>query len=338
MLFKLKAWLLPLLLLSCCSPRGEAPRADGVVELRMGHFPNITHVQGLVAHHMSRTGQGWYERRVAELIGRPVHITWFTYNAGPSAMEAIFARSLDVTYAGPAPVINAWVKASGREVRIVAGALEGGAALVVPEASTAASPADFRGKTLATPQLGNTQDVSCRAWLTAGGLRVSLTGGDALIMPTRNPEQLSLFAKGTFAGVWTVEPWVSRLVQAGGRVLIDERRALTTVLAASESFLSSQPQVAEAVLTAHRELTQWVLDHPAEAQQMVLDELRALTLSSFEPDLVRSAWQCLRITAELNEQELQKFVQETQRAGFLRRVPAVSGILYKPAPTSPSHE
>lgn len=317
-----------LLLLTSCSEQEQADA--GSVELRIGHFPNITHAQGLVAHHMSRSGEGWYERRVAALTGKPVRVTWYTYNAGPSAMEAIFARSLDLTYVGPSPAINAYVKARGAEVRIIAGAVEGGAALVVPQDSPAAAPEDFRGQTLATPQLGNTQDVSCRAWLKSGGLQVTLTGGDAKIMPTRNPEQLSLFTKGVFAGVWTVEPWVSRLEQAGGRALIEERETLTTVLAAREGFLKAQPDVAAAVLTAHRELTQWINAHPEEAQQMVTDELRALTKSSFDPALVRQSWQRMRITSALDQKLLQKFVRDAHLSGFFKKEPSITNLIATP--------
>lgn len=317
---------LPLLFAACSD---EAPQAvDGAVELRFGHFPNITHVQGLVAHYLSRSGQGWYERRVAELLGKPVRVTWYSYNAGPSAMEALFAHSLDLTYVGPSPAINAYVKAHGREVRIIAGAVEGGAALVVPADSQASQPQDFREKTLATPQLGNTQDVSCRAWLASGGLRVTLTGGDAMIMPTRNPEQLTLFARGHFAGVWTVEPWVTRLVQeAGGRVLIEEQHTLTTILAAGEAFLQKQPEVADAVRTAHRELSQWIVEHPEEAQQMVIAELKELTKSSFDPELVRAAWRRIRINPELNAGLLRQFVQQAHSAGFLKKEPDITTLI-----------
>lgn len=312
--------------LAACSDPAE-PAADGAVELRMGHFPNITHVQGLVAHHMSRNGQGWYERRVGELLGKPVRVTWYCYNAGPSAMEAIFAHSLDLTYVGPSPAINAYVKARGAEVRIIAGAVEGGAALVAPADSQATAPQDFRGKTLATPQLGNTQDVSCRAWLRSGGLQVSLTGGDAKIMPTRNPEQLSLFAKGYFDAVWTVEPWVSRLEQAGGKIIIEEQDALTTVLAASERFLKTKPELAAAVLTAHRELSQWITEHPEEAQRIVAQELHELTKTDFDFELVRLSWKRIRINAELNRALLQEFVKNAALAGFLPKEPDISTLI-----------
>src|SRR5471032_2272883 len=134
------------------------------VTLRVGHFPNITHVQALVAHGLSRQGKGWFEER----LGPGTKIEWFVYNAGPSAMEALFAGSIELTYVGPSPAINAYAKARGDEIRIIAGAAEGGAALVVQPDSTLRVAADFRGKKLATPQLGNTQDVAARAWLTAG--------------------------------------------------------------------------------------------------------------------------------------------------------------------------
>ena len=133
--------------------------------IRVGHFPNITHVQGLVAHNLSRQGNGWFEER----LGPNVEIQWFIYNAGPSAMEAIFARSLDLTYVGPGPALNAYAKSQGEEIRIIAGAANGGAALVVQPDTNLKSPSDFKGKKIATPPLGNTQDISCRAWLASGG-------------------------------------------------------------------------------------------------------------------------------------------------------------------------
>ena len=146
--------------------------------IRVGHFPNITHAQGLVAHNLSRQGKGWFEAR----LGPGVEIQWFTYNAGPSAMEAIFAKSIELTYVGPGPALNAYAKSQGEEIRIIAGAANGGAALVVQPDANLKAPADFKGKKIATPQLGNTQDISCRAWLTSGGLRITQLGGDAQVL------------------------------------------------------------------------------------------------------------------------------------------------------------
>jgi NitT/TauT family transport system substrate-binding protein len=141
-------------------------------KIRVGHFPNITHAQGVVAHALSRQSKGWFEQR----LGPGTKIEWFVYNAGPSAMEAIFAKSIDLTYVGSGPALNAYTKSNGGEIRLIAGAANGGAGLVVQPDENLSTPTDFRGKKIATPQLGNTQDISCRAWLKEGGLQITQLG------------------------------------------------------------------------------------------------------------------------------------------------------------------
>src|SRR5205814_675158 len=200
----------------------QAVRAEEKTVIRFGHFPNITHAQGVIAHALSRQGKGWFEQR----LGPGTKIEWFVYNAGPSAMEAIFANSIDLTYVGPGPALNAYTKSNGEEIRLIAGAANGGAGLVVQPDENLKAPADFRGKKIATPQLGNTQDISCRAWLTDGGLKITQLGGDAQVITTQNPDQLGLFKAKRIDGVWTVEPWVTRLEQeASGKVLVEEKDA-----------------------------------------------------------------------------------------------------------------
>src|SRR5436190_18364670 len=158
-------------------------------KIRVGHFPNITHAQGVIAHALSRQGKGWFEQR----LGPGTKIEWFIYNAGPSAMEAIFAKSIDLTYVGPGPALNAYTKSNGEEIRLIAGAANGGAGLVVQADQNLKAAADFRGKKIATPQLGNTQDISFRAWLTDGGLKITHLCGAPRVTPTQNPDQLGLF-------------------------------------------------------------------------------------------------------------------------------------------------
>jgi len=135
-----------------------------------------------------------------------VKIEWYVYNAGPSAIEAILAGSIDLTYVGPNPALNAYGKSGHEEIRIIAGAAAGEAALVVQPDSRLEHPPDFRGKTIATPQLGNTQDIACRAWLANGGLKITQTGGEAFIVPPPNPDQISLFQQRKLYAVWTVSP------------------------------------------------------------------------------------------------------------------------------------
>ena len=197
------------------------PQVDAAQKqvIRVGHFPNVTHAQGVIGHGLTRAQKGWFEQR----LGPDVQVQWFVYNAGPSAMEGIMAGSIDVTYVGPNPAINAHLRTRGNDIRIVAGACSGGAALVVQPDGRISKDTDFKGKKVATPQLGNTQDVAARAWLKSKGYKVTLTGGDVFVVPTANPDQLTLFQKRDMDAVWTVEPWVTRLeLEAKGKVYLEE--------------------------------------------------------------------------------------------------------------------
>jgi len=304
----------------------QAARAQQVV-LRIGHFPNITHVQALVAHGLSRKGEGWFEQR----LGPGIKLEWYIYNAGPSAMEGVFADAVDLTYVGPSPAINAFTKARGEEIRIVAGAVDGGAALVVQSESSLRSPSDFRGKRVATPQLGNTQDVSARAWLASGGLHITLTGGDAQVVPTSNPDQLALFKSRQIDAVWTVEPWVSRLeIEAQGKVVVEEKDSLTTVLVSSRKLLDQQRVLVRRFVSAHEDLTLWIRTHPAEAQAMVRDELAAETRTQVSSDLVARAWGRILLVSDVNLPALQSFIAKAQQAGFLRGTPDLTRLVQTP--------
>ncbi len=295
--------------------------------IRIGGFPNITHVQALVARNMSREGKGWFERYVPGYT-----IQWQTFNAGPSAAEALFGRTVDLTYIGPSPAINAYAVSSGREVRLLTGAVNGGAALLVRPESGITRAEDFRGKSIATPQLGNTQDVSCRAWLTKNGLRCTLEGGgDVRVSPTTSSLQLQLMKQGKLDASWTVEPWVSLMEQAvGAKILVQEPGVVTTVLAGRVNWLRAHPREAAALIRAHRELTEWIIAHPQEARQRVAAELSELTQTPVDPALVEHAWSRLTLTNEIDIEGLRQFVKEAQAAELLERVPPIEGMIYTP--------
>lgn len=300
------------------------PMARGETKIRVGHFPNVTHMQALVAHAMSRRGDGWFEKRV----GGEVKIEWFVYNAGPSATEAIFANSIDLTYIGPSPAINAFAKSRGEEVRIVSSAANGGAGLVVPGESNLKTAGDFRGKKIATPQLGNTQDVSCRAWLTAGGLKITQLGGDAQVLPTQNSDQLSMFQQKKVDAVWTIEAWLSRLeLEAGGKVLVEEADSPTTLLVSSVKFLKNNRELAKKFVEAHRALTTWIDQNSEEAQRLVIAELEAETRVRISPELIAHAWRRIVLTNDVDREALDRFVTNAKAAGFLRDVPDLSGLI-----------
>ena len=304
-----------------------AASAPAETKIRVGHFPNITHVQAVVAHALSRQNRGWFESRLEP----GTKLDWFVYNAGPSATEAIFANSIDLTYVGPSPAINAYVKSRGEEIRIIAGAANGGAALVIPKESQLKAPADFRGKRIATPQLGNTQDVSCRAWLASGGLKITQLGGDAQVLPTENPDQLALFKLRKVDAVWTVEPWVSRLeLEADGKTLVEEADSPTTVLVSSAKFLKEHAALVKQFVEAHRALTEWIKSNPEEAQRLVVAELREETRGQFSESAIAHAWHRIGLTSEINRDVLEKFVANASVAGFLRNVPDLSRLIVAP--------
>ena len=295
--------------------------------VRVGHFPNITHAQGLVAHNLSRQGKGWFEER----LGPGTRIEWFVYNAGPSAMEAIFAQSIDLTYVGPGPALNAYTKSNGAEVRLIAGSANGGAALVVQPDQNLKAAADFRGKKIATPQLGNTQDISCRAWLLAGGLKITQLGGDAQVLPTQNPDQLPLFQQKKVDAVWTVEPWVSRLErEAGGKILVDEKDVATTVLVSSAKFLSTQRDLVKKFVDAHAALTDWMAKNPDEAQKLIKAELLAETRGDMAPDLIAQSWKRIVFTAETPRASIESFLQNSLKTGFIKTAPDLTKLFEKP--------
>ena len=300
---------------------------SGETKIRVGHFPNITHAQGVVAHALSRQGKGWFEER----LGPDVKIEWFVYNAGPSAMEAIFANSIDLTYVGSGPALNAYTKSNGAEIRLIAGAANGGSGLVVQSDGNLRTATDFRGKKIATPQLGNTQDISCRAWLTEGGLKITQLGGDAQVLPTQNPDQLGLFRGKKIDAVWTVEPWLSRLEQeASGKVIVEEKEVATTILVSRAKFLNEQRELVKKFAQAHAELTDWIVKNPDEAQRLIKAELLEETKSDMAPQIIAAAWKRIVFTSETPQAAVEKFMQNSVKAGFIKSAPDLSKLFEKP--------
>ncbi len=301
--------------------------AEQKILIRFGHFPNVTHAQGVIAHALSRQGKGWFEQR----LGSNVEIQWFTYNAGPSAMEAIFAGSLDVTYVGPGPSLNAHFKSGGEEIRVISGAVNAGAALVVKADSPIKTAADFRGQKIATPQLGNTQDISCRAWLKAQGFKVTQTGGDVMVIPAANPDQLGLLQRGSVEAVWTVEPWVTRLERdAKARVFLEDKNTITTWLVSSVKFLRDRRDFAKKIADANVELTKWIQQNEPEAQKLLIDELKAETRADFSPDAVAQAWSRIQFTSDISRDLIAKSVQNGKEAGFLTGSTDTSNLVETP--------
>jgi NitT/TauT family transport system substrate-binding protein len=293
--------------------------------IRVGAFPNVTHAQPMIGK-----ANGWFEKA----MGPDVKIEWHSFNAGPSAIEALFAGAIDMTYVGPNPAINGYLRSNGDALRIIAGATSGGAALVVRGDSGINNPQDFHGKRIASPQMGNTQDVALRAWLKSQGLKTRDKGGDVTVMPIANPDQLTLFLKKEIDAAWAPEPWASRLVHdAGGRIFLDERtlwpqgRFLTTELVVSTKFLQSHPDLVKKWLRAHVELTDWINSHPAEAKKILNQQIQKETGKALAPAVLNDSFSRLQVTYDPLRQQLLRAAQLAFDAGFLgRQMPDLSRI------------
>ena len=252
-------------------PRPTAARRS--TSCGSGYFANVTHAPALVGLE-----EGLFEDALGD-----VDVTTQVFNAGPAAIEALSAGAIDATYIGPNPSINTFIQSGGESAHIIAGAATGGAALVVREGID--DPADLEGTTLATPQLGNTQDVSLRTWLADEGFETDTSGGgDVSITPTENAQTLTLFQQGTIDGAWLPEPWVSRLIdEAGAHVLIDEAELWedgefpTTVLLVRAEFLEEHPDVVEDLLEGHVAAVQWIADNPDTAGDVINGAIEAET-------------------------------------------------------------
>jgi NitT/TauT family transport system substrate-binding protein len=293
--------------------------------IRVGAFPNITHAQPMIGK-----ANGWFEKA----LGSNVKIEWRSFNAGPSVIEALFAGAIDMTYVGPNPAVNGYVRSNGEALRIIAGATSGGAALVVRGDSGIKKAEDFHGKRVASPQMGNTQDVALRAWLKSQGLKTRDKGGDVTVMPIANPDQLTLFLKKEIDAAWAPEPWASRLVHdAGGRIFLDERtlwpkgQFLTTELIVSTKFLQSHPDLVKKWLQAHVELTDWINGHVPEAKQILNQQIQRETGKALAPPVLDDSFSRLQVTYEPLREQLFRAAQLAFDAGFLgRQMPNLSRI------------
>ena len=297
----------------------------GQTVVRVGAFPNITHAQAMVGK-----ANGWFDKA----LGSSVKIQWTSFNAGPSAIEALFAGAIDMTYVGPNPAITGYVRSNGEALRVVVGAASGGASLVVRNDAGIQKPQDFHGKRVASPQLGNTQDVALRSWLKANGMKSNDKGGDVQVIPMANPDQLTLFQKKELDAAWAPEPWATRLIREGnGRLFLDERdlwpqgQFVITHLIVRTKFLQEHPDLVKKWIAAHIELTDWINGHLPEAKNILNQQLQKETGKALKPAILDEAFGRLQITYDPIRNSLLTSARSAFDAGFLgKQMPDLSGM------------
>jgi NitT/TauT family transport system substrate-binding protein len=292
---------------------GEGSTAAPVT-VRLGYFPNVTHAPGIVGH---------LGGLFAEHAGDGVSIETNTFNAGPEAVEALFAEDLDLTLIGPNPAINAFAQSDGTAIRIVSGSTSGGAFLVVREGIT--SSADLAGKVLASPQLGNTQDVALRAWLEDEGYATDDTGGgEVSIQPQANGEALAAFIAGDLDGAWVPEPWATRFIEeAGAHVLVDEAdlwpdgEYVTTHLIVRTAFLEEHPDIVKGIIEGLAAAVDLIARDPDEARSLTNEGIEAVTGEPLSQDVLDAAWANLAFTLDPIASSLAQSAQDAQDVGLL---------------------
>jgi NitT/TauT family transport system substrate-binding protein len=295
---------------------GSSSAARKTTTVRLGYFPNVTHATAIVG-----VEKGIFARTLGDDT-----LKTRTFNAGPAAIEALLSGAIDAAYIGPNPAINAFAKSHGEAIRIISGATSGGAALVVEPTITSAS--QLKGKKIASPQLGNTQDVALRSWLAEQGLKTDPQGGgDVTIVPQENAQTLETFRSGAIDGAWVPEPWVSRLVlEGGGRILVDEKtlwpggRFVTTHLVVAATFLKQHPDAVKRLLEGQVEANAFVNDHPEEAQRLVNAGIERLTGKKLTDATIHAAWKNLTFTNDPVESSLRASAAHAEAVGLLDRV------------------
>ncbi len=295
---------------------------SGPVTLRLGYYANVTHAVPLVG-----LNNGIFQQE----LGSSVSIDQKTFNAGPDVINALFAGALDASYIGQSPAVNGYVQSDGNDVRIVSGAASGGASLVVQPGI--AQPSDLKGKKIASPQLGNTQDISLRNWLKQNGIPATENGGDVQVIPTANADSLTAFENKQIDGAWVPEPWGTRLVQEGaGHVLVNENdlwpngQFATTVLIVRTDFLNKHPDIVEKLVSANIKTVAWIKANTDQAEQLTNQAITTITGKGLKDATIKAAWPNVQFTYDPIASSVRTAAEEAYDLGLLQNTPDLKNL------------
>jgi NitT/TauT family transport system substrate-binding protein len=291
--------------------------ADLRSELRLGYFANVTHAQALVG-----LANGEFE----EQLGTDVKFVPKLFGSGPAAIEALLADEVDLTYVGPSPAINGFIRSEGKALRVIAGAVQGGAVFVRRSDVVLNQKEDFSGKRFASPQIGNTQDISLRTYLAQMGHLTKERGGTVEVLPMANADILTLFLRKELDGAWVPEPWGAILVhRAQGVILVDERdlwpdgKFATTLLVVSQKFLEARPEWVQRIMNAHVELTRWIQDHRRDVGTILNGEIAKYTRKRLDETILSDALSRLDVTVDPLESSLETLFERGRVLGYLKK-------------------
>ena len=286
-------------------------------KIRIAYFPNIGHAIPIVGIE-----KGFFE----ESIGDQTKIETRVFDSGPQAIESLFANSIDLAYVGPGPAINGFLNSDNHNVKILAGAASGGASFIVHPNSEINSVSDFAGKKIATPQIGNTQDVSLRHYLSENGLKSAEKGGSVIVYNISNPDIYTLFVKGDIDGAWVPEPWATILeTELGGKRLFHEeelwpnKEFASVLLIANVDYVEKNPIIIANFLRSHYETVTWINTNPVETRIVFNNFLNSYLGQSLSDDVIDIALSNLVITADPKPNSIFSFAERADALGYLGR-------------------
>jgi NitT/TauT family transport system substrate-binding protein len=293
--------------------------------LRIGYFPNLNHAQAVIGLQQDGDFQKILNTN-SNNTTKDVRVESFVFNAGPSAIEALFGGQIDVAYVGPNPAINGYLASNGQGLRVISGAASGGASFVIRNDSGIKSVNDLGGKKFASPQLGNTQDVSLRKYLVDNGFNTVDNGGNVTVVPVTPADILTLMLKNEIDGAWVPEPWATRLVkEANGRIFVDERelwppdgKFVTANIIARTDYLNENPDIVKQFLQAHINKTIWINENKdQEAITAFNGALKKIMGKTIPDDEIRDALTRLEFTFDPFEESLFKIADNAYELGYL---------------------
>jgi NitT/TauT family transport system substrate-binding protein len=292
--------------------------------LRIGYFPNLNHAQAVIGLQQ----EGDFQRILNANNSNDndgVKVESFVFNAGPSAIEALFGGQIDVAYVGPNPAINGYLASGGQGIRIISGVASGGASFVVRNDSGIESMKDLGDKKFASPQLGNTQDVALRKYLMDNGFKTTENGGNVTVVPITPADILTLMLKKEIDGAWVPEPWATRLVkEANGKIFVDERelwppdgKFVTANIIARTDYLKENPDIIKRLLQAHIDKTVWINENKEQAITTFNGALKKITGQTIPEDEIRDALMRLELTYDPIKESLFKMADNAYELGYL---------------------
>lgn len=288
-------------------------KSSGSDELTIGYFNNVTHAQAL---YMKATGS------MEEALPEGMKLNWTAFNAGPAEVEALFAGDIDIGYIGPVPAVTANVKSKG-DVKILSGVSKAGAVLVKSPEADIKTAADLDGKTVAIPQIGNTQHLCLLKLLEDNSLSPVDKGGTVDVTAVENADVMNMMDQGNIDAALVPEPWGTTLEQNGAQIVLDydevykEGDYPVAVVVVRSEFMEENPEVVEAFLKEHEKVTEHITADTAEASAVVNKEINDATGKSLDETILSGAFGKIVFTTDVNEDAIREFADISLEQEFI---------------------